>query len=204
MGGVEIKSHNDRSFKELVKKGVASAKPSHWRQCQYYMFKRERAKCLYFAVNKNTDDRYSEIIEFSPVDMAALQTRLELIVESARAPARVAKSPDKFPCIMCKHKKVCHVELPQRNCRTCIHATAVIMETGDGWHCEKHCKPLTTDEQKAGCDDHLFHPDMVHGEVIDSSETHVEYKMNDGSIWINGEKDNGNRLHKADSAQAYG
>lgn len=34
---LECKTHNDKSFKELVKSGVTASKPGHFRQMQFYM-----------------------------------------------------------------------------------------------------------------------------------------------------------------------
>ena len=44
-------------------------KPEHFVQAQIYMRKMGIASCLYFAVCKNTDDLYIEIITLDPMDI---------------------------------------------------------------------------------------------------------------------------------------
>ena len=80
---IEAKTHNEKSFIELAGKleewraylageghfkgkGVRDAKPEHFVQAQIYMRKMGIASCLYFAVCKNTDDLYIEIITLNP------------------------------------------------------------------------------------------------------------------------------------------
>lgn len=183
---VEAKSHNDKSYKELVKKGLKVAKPGHYRQCLYYLGETGLTRCLYLAVNKNTDEVYSERVEFDPVAFMVLKARLERIIESARAPSRIAEDPAKWPCIMCKHKDVCFSDKFGRNhCRTCISSTPVVVEGSNDatWTCNRHGKTLTVDEQRAGCGSHLYIPDVVPGEQQDAGDDFVAYIMRDGSEW---------------------
>ena len=61
-----------------------------------------------------------------------------------------------------------------------------------GWHCAFHDKPLTMAEQKAGCDAHLYLPDLVKGRRIDAIGDErgrvvgVVYRLADGSQWVDG------------------
>lgn len=194
---VECKSHNDKNFKELVKKGLHAAKPAHWFQCQKYMELRSRTRCLYIAVNKNTDELYSERLRFDPLAIAQLNVRLERIIGSNQAPPRIAEGADKWPCIFCKHKAVCHREtLGRQHCRTCLHSTPIVdhADTAGPWVCEKHGKTRTMDEQRAGCHGHLFLPDTVNGEQIDAGDDFVVYELCDGSRWENRERRDTNKV----------
>jgi len=47
---------------------------------------------------------------------------------------------------------------------------------------------LTDSMQRKGCDDHLFHPDLVPGEQTDYGEGWVEYTLSDESKWLDGKK----------------
>src|SRR5690606_10943785 len=49
---LEFKTHNTKSFVNLVNIGVREAKPEHWSQMQVYMHKRGLKHALYMAVNK--------------------------------------------------------------------------------------------------------------------------------------------------------
>ena len=45
---------------------------------------------------------------------------------------------------------------------------------------------LTSADQRRGCDHHLYIPDLVPGEAVDSGDDHVVYHMNTGATWIDG------------------
>ena len=49
-----------KSFRELVAKGVAEAKPQHWAQMQIYMHLTGLTRAMYVAVCKDTDDLHIE------------------------------------------------------------------------------------------------------------------------------------------------
>jgi hypothetical protein len=150
---VECKSHNDDSFKALQKKGVKESKPAHWLQCQKYMQLMNLTRCLYLAVNKNNDEIYCERIEFDAVAVMQLDARLDRVISTPEAPSRIKDKPTDYPCLLCRHKDVCHGETFGRNhCRTCLHATPIVdAGTSAKWVCEKFGKELSVDDQRAGC-----------------------------------------------------
>lgn len=187
---LECKSHKGKSFDELVKKKLRAAKPAHWYQCQKYMQLRGKTRCLYLAVNKDTDERYAERVEYDATAILQLDARLEHVINSNRAPPRIATGPEKWPCMFCRHKEVCHTEkFGRSHCRTCVHATPIIGEGKDAtWLCEKHKKTLTLDEQRAGCHAHLFLPDVVPGAQADAGDDWIAYDLRDGSRWVDQEK----------------
>ena len=51
----EAKTHNEKSFRQLVKHGVAEAKPEHVAQMQVYMGLLSLNRAFYLAKNKDTD-----------------------------------------------------------------------------------------------------------------------------------------------------
>lgn len=188
---LEFKTHNEKNFKELQKKGVQVAKPAHWAQCQKYMASRGRDRCLYLAVCKNNDALYSERIRLDPLAVIKLDARIENIIAQQRAPSKIAETPEKWPCTFCNEKSVCHKEDFGRNhCRSCVHATPIVdhESTDATWLCEKWNKTLTVDEQRAGCHSHVFIPDFVPGEQVDAGDDFVTYKMTDGTDWTDREK----------------
>lgn len=183
---LETKSHNQKSFDELRKKGVKQSKPSHFWQCQMYCHLMQLTRCLYLAVNKNTDELYSERIEHDPVACMRMLIRLEHVIQATRAPVPISEQRKAPDCLWCNHKSVCHsLAFGRSNCRTCLHVTPIVdpVNTAGQWLCEKHNKTLTADEQHAGCGDHLFLPDMVPGTQTDSGDDFVIYQMRDGSEW---------------------
>ena len=134
---LEFKTHNDKSFTELKKKGVKEAKFDHWAQMQQYMVKFRIGFSLYVAVNKNTDELYAEIVVCEIESGQKLIDRADKIIWLATAPPKVGNppSPGNFMCRFCDHRPVCHLNAePAKNCRTCTHSSP--LPGGHGlWGC---------------------------------------------------------------------
>lgn len=189
---VECKSSNDRGFKELVRHKVKAAKPCHYVQVQLYMHGRKLLSALYVAVNKNDDDLYIERVPYDAEFCLRQLARAERIIRSDDPPSKLHEDPNAkaaFVCKMCRHKPVCHDgDWPRRTCRTCIHATPVLTSENACWDCALWQKPLTLDEQSAGCPSHLFIPALVPGKQTDADTDNatVTYTLHSGETWVNG------------------
>ena len=188
---VECKSHNEKSFKALVKDGVAKSKPDHFAQCQSYMHGTGVSRCLYLAVNKNTDERYAERIAYDPVFAAGVEARILRIAHLPAPPPRLHDDPTSkaaFACGWCRHKAVCHEGAFARvNCRTCLSSTV----GAPAWSCEREVPsfPLTYDTAQKGCDRHRYIPALVPGEQVDVIDGDlVVYQLANGEQWIDGER----------------
>jgi hypothetical protein len=185
---VETKSHNSKSFKDLVKKKLQLAKPDHYAQCQLYMHAQSLTRCLYYAVNKDTDERYAERVEYDHALAVRLETKVDRIVRADAAPSKLFEDPTAkaaFPCGWCASRPQCHEgEWARKNCRTCISAEFL---DGAVVRCALKDVELDYKAQQVGCGSHLFLPSLVPGEQIDASENDrwVKYKMADGSEWVN-------------------
>ena len=144
---LEIKTANDKSYKQMLKHGVEHSKPLHFAQMMVYMGAVGLKRALYIVVNKNTDEIYSERIEFHKPTYDLLINKAERIVTSD-APLERFES---FECKWCEYQKICEwEEMPAINCRTCAH-----------WgRCE-------TEEV---CERHIFNPHLIHSEAVDASE----------------------------------
>lgn len=154
----EFKTHGDKSFKKLLDEGVQSAKWEHFVQMQTYMGKLKLPAALYMAVNKNDDDLYAEIVMFDQAVYERYQQRSVIVIDAVEAPKRINQSPGWFKCKFCDHKAVCHgTALPERNCRTCVHA-----KVGDNatWNCTAHNRDLSEEDQLAGCPTYVMNPEM--------------------------------------------
>jgi hypothetical protein len=151
---IECKSHNDRSFKELIKKGLRDGKPDHFAQCQLYMHALGEKRCLYIAANKNDESIHVERVEYDPTFSVTLVARMERIIASERVPARLHDDPNAkgaFACGWCPAKAVCHEgQFARFNCRTCLYSEP----SGNAeWFCERWMRVLTYTEQQEGCPD---------------------------------------------------
>lgn len=181
---LEFKTHNEKSFTELVKKGVLAAKPQHYAQMQIYMGLTGMERAMYMAVNKNNDELYSERVEFDPVEFAKLMARAERVVNANEPPLRCSNDPSWFVCKMCDFNDMCHgTEAPAINCRTCAHSTPVSNGNAQ-WDCSRvsgTCEPdIPLDIQRTGCSSHRYIPillekfatqkDYVNGDVIYETE----------------------------------
>lgn len=186
---LELKTHNDKSFTELVRVGVQKAKPGHYAQMQLYMHFAGVDRAYYLAHNKNDDQLHGERVKYDPVFAGAMAVRGERIVRAARPPAKLHEDPTAkmaFACGFCPHAGVCHERRwPRSNCRTCIHSTPI---DGGRWICELHDHVLTKADQQEGCPWHRFIPDLVPGEQfdVDLVNQKISYRLPDGSVWIDG------------------
>lgn len=119
---LEFKTHNDKSFKRLVKDGVVEAKPEHAAQMQIYMHYTGMKKAAYLAVNKNDDTLHVEFVEYSEPFARSLISKACMIIYADTPPARVG-GPDWWVCRFCDFRGVCHQGEPMdTNCRTCAMA----------------------------------------------------------------------------------
>ena len=173
---LEFKTMNDKSFKSTEKMGVQKAKPIYWAQCQVGMHLSGLDRCMFIAVNKNTDDIYAERIKLDVAEAMKLISKAERIVFSDTPPDRLSEDPSDWRCKFCPYYAVCHgCKIPEVHCRTCAHVTP---ENDGSWSCSKG--------RAVGqpCQDHLFIPQMMTKgwEVLDTGPDWVEYCDEDGEV----------------------
>ncbi len=130
----EWKTHNDQSYKALVKVGVREAKFVHFVQMQVYMLKMGITWSLYGAANKNDDHIHLELIQLDVAFAEQFIDRARQIIPRRDPPDKINKSAGWFDCKWCNHRPVCHLgEVPHRNCRTCKFSEVDAVK--GGWHC---------------------------------------------------------------------
>jgi len=149
---VEFKTHNDKSFKDLIKKKVKLSKPGHYGQCQSYMGYLKLKACIYMALNKNDSTYYIEIIEFDPEYFEDSKRKEgEIIMSDVLLPKIGTGTSTWFECKMCDARNVCHKgKDPLKSCRSCEFVD--VLDEGK-WACTKSLteKILSVDEQRAAC-----------------------------------------------------
>lgn len=178
---LEFKTHNDRSFKQLAKKGVEEAKPVHYAQMQIGLHLSGIPRAMYLAVNKNTDELYSERLKPSQKQGEALLDKAERVIFSEEPLDRISTNPDSFACKWCDMHAICHGSAPSEvNCRTCAHSTA----KRDGtWECEKFDEVI---DKGMACAHHMYRPGLIDADPVDASDDWIEYQRPDGSRFRNG------------------
>lgn len=184
---LELKTHNDKSFQDLIKKGVEKSKPEHFIQMQTYMGMSHEIglpeigavdRALYFAVNKNDDALYTERIKYDGEVYLRIKEKVKRIIFSDRPLPKISEKEDFYQCKWCNFAGICHAkkeisfEKANKNCRTCLFSTVA----QDGrWHCSKWDKNLNVAEQKHGCEKHLYLPGLIPFIQIDATDNSVEY-----------------------------
>lgn len=103
---LEIKTHNEKSFNDLLRKGVKKSKPQHWVQMQCYMLGTGLDRAVYFAVNKNTDEIYTERVYF---DKAAAEDAVRMAhdIILGPVPGRITGDPEWWECRFCPARGRC-------------------------------------------------------------------------------------------------
>lgn len=183
---LECKTHNKKSFDQLMKHGVAAAKPDHVDQMQIYMHLSGLTRGLYLAKCKDDDTLYAERLEYDPEHAARLLLKAERVIMATEAPVRVSEDETFFTCRFCPSKAVCHEDAPVlRNCRTCLESSPI---TGGAWWCGHHGMGIDLTVQERGCEHHRYLPTFVPGEQFDADAEArtVSYVLRDGSTWIDG------------------
>lgn len=187
---LEFKTHNDKSFQKLIACGVKEAKPEHYSQMQVYMKKMDLKFGLYMAVNKNTDEIWTEVVPYDDAHASNMLNLAERLVKEEILPPGISDQPGWYKCKFCTFQNVCHYgELPEVNCRTCAHATPA--ENGL-WRCENSKSGVDLMDsamQANGCERHIFHPMLMHKAQMvgsDGRADYVEYILLDGRQIKNG------------------
>lgn len=153
----EFKTHGDKSFQELKKKGLRAAKREHYVQMQIYMHKRKLKAGLYFAVNKNDDEWFVDLVLYDEATAQQYLDRALKIIQINEPPIRISESPNYFACNWCDYQQICQYGAPAAfNCRTCQHVRPVAGGGEEGvWHCTCYDVNLTEAQQKMGCQSRL-------------------------------------------------
>lgn len=185
---LEIKSHNRKNFEKLVMDGVKRSKPEHYAQMLVYLLGVGLEAALYVAVCKDSDDIYMEIVPIDRAKAEDLVERGQRIAMSTQAPDRLVDS-EYPPCLYtsaegqewkCQHYDLCHgSRIPERNCRTCIHAQP---QDGGTWRCKNLDKEIDSDEQREGCKLYFPIPAMLNAQLVETrSSTEAVFQFDDGT-----------------------
>lgn len=151
---LEFKTHNTKSFSNLVNKGVILAKPSHYSQmCSYGKFYNFQYG-LYCAVNKNDDDLHFELVELDWKRSHSMLMKADDIIHSQKPPPRIADNPSFYKCRdLCTMKDICWNSHPvDINCRSCQFASPA---DDAEWYCNRYKQIIPKDFIAKGCPGHV-------------------------------------------------
>ena len=185
---VECKSAKASVFAEVEKNGVKEGKPEHYATFQFYMHCRGIDRVLYMMSNKDTEALHIERLDYDAEYAMRAVARIERIIQMPEPPSRLCTKRDDFRGNFCRQAEVCWGErFPRNHCRTCLHSTP-LMDGNAGWDCARWSKPLSLEEQAAGCPAHLFIPKLIGGEVesVDEENERITYRLDNGKTWVDG------------------
>lgn len=150
---LEIKTANDKRFKEMVRFGIERSNPEYSVQSHCYMGKKKQTRTLFIVTNKNTDERHYERIPYRKEIFEDAENRAFDIISSPVPPKGISTSPEWYECKWCDAHPVCHQGVRyERNCRTCSNVT---IHNGGEWHCGLYANsgPIPEEFQRTGCPD---------------------------------------------------
>ena len=187
---LEIKTHNLKSFKSLVKKGVEASNPNHFAQVQIYMRGSGLERALYVAVCKDDDQIYTERIKHNPESSKKFIQRGHRLALTERMPEPLSTDSTWYECKLCSGYEFCHVSkcTKEVNCRTCANSTAELDST---FTCEIGPCSIPYEVQVVGCQRHVLHPDLVPWERKGSEEAWEAVYVINGADVRNGKPKKG-------------
>jgi hypothetical protein len=174
-GLLEMKTHNEKSFKGLTRQQVEEAKVEHYAQMQISMGIGGLKFALYIAENKNDSDVYSELVMFDEAEFSRYEKRASDIINANVPPHRINDRLDWWPCKFCDAKGVCKQgKIPPVNCCTCCHSSP----DADGkWSCKIACGIIPDEVLLDGCSQHIFIPAILpFDNVLDGDDTWIKYQ----------------------------
>ena len=147
----ECKTMKAAQYKKYLNEGLQRFNPAYWQQIHSYMGHLDLKRCLYVVVNKDTEERDFQRIEFSRDQFEEGERTAFNIITSEEPPNKLPNaSRSFFECRICGYNDVCNSgKEVSRNCRTCKHWN---IEEDGKFSCELYGEWLDRDKQLKGCE----------------------------------------------------
>lgn len=187
---LEAKTHNLKSFQDLIRKGVEESKPMHYAQMQVYMESSGIDRALYVAVCKNDDRMYTERVKLKKKEAKFFKEkyigRAKRIAMSERIPEPFKTDSTWYQCKMCAAHDFCYGSKTTKevNCRTCARATP---KEDNTFFCERWQSTIPNNQQLKGCPSHVLHPDLVPWQLKEGKDENTATYLIEGKEVCNGE-----------------
>lgn len=146
---LEVKSMAAKYYADFIKHGLKKSKPLYYDQGVLYLNAEKLDTALFVVCNKDTEERKYTTIQADPARAEFLLDRGQEIIIAEEPPDKIGNNPSWFECKMCPAIDICHYNAPyNKSCRLCQH---VEIHHEGIWHCTKHQKDLSVNEQQAAC-----------------------------------------------------
>ena len=148
---LEIKTMKHSLFMGYLKKGLDKSYPTYWGQIHTYMGEQKLTRALFIVIDKDTEERHYERIEFDAgVHRDCMSIGLDILTSEA-PPKKIGQSTW-FECKMCDNAGVCHRNEPiKKTCRSCKH---VNIEMEGKWSCGLYDHWLNYEDQMSACEEY--------------------------------------------------
>lgn len=172
---LEMKTANDKRFNEIKKHGIQKATVGYYYQAQLYMEQSDvlskvgnkLEQCLFFVMNKNTHELYTEIVERNEMYAFEFLQRIHAADDDEIPDKNVAD----YQCNMCDFKQMCDKNaLPALSCGTCAH-----------WSAREKC-----DFGTEVCERHVFSPSIMSLCGYDYTDVNHDFGYIEYDQFING------------------
>ena len=179
----EYKSCNQARYKKLER--LASYElwdDGYYQQIQAYMgacnelHSLEIEECHVVVMNKNTCDLYEEVVAFDPLCWERIKDKCKNLVSMTSVPPPTMQASDyRVKNFMGEEQQKIYMgewTPPSVNCRNCTHSKRDLndsVEKRGQWGCKRKKKVLSLEEQRKGCEQHQWIPELVPAVCIDES-----------------------------------
>lgn len=106
----EHKALGEKSWSEVVSRGVRSARPVYFAQVQLYMAYMQLPVALFTATDRDSLALYHEIVPFDAAEAQTLSDKAVTVIRAAEAgelPPRIADASDFYLCRCCPYARRC-------------------------------------------------------------------------------------------------
>ena len=106
----EHKALGQKSWSDVVIRGVRAARPVYFAQVQLYMAYMQLLVALFTATNRDSLALYHEIVPFDAAEAQALSDKAVAAIRAAEAgelPSRIAAASDFYICRCCPYARRC-------------------------------------------------------------------------------------------------
>lgn len=144
----EYKTFAAKYFTKLKEEKLKKSNPKYYAQLCTYGREFEVKHALFYAVNKDNDEWYRELVALDWNYALELEKKATDIIYAKLPPARISEQAAFWQCKFCTFQGICHHgETPERNCRSCVNA---VPGPNAGWICA-HYGPIPKAEIPKGC-----------------------------------------------------